>query len=113
MILTPSQKEIAKDTHRFRVVCCGRRFGKALALDTPILTTEGFKNLVDVTVDDFVFDEKGKPSRVLYKSEIYTGRNCYAVNFSDGTTIIADGKHDWLVEDKSYRKNIRRSGKVS
>lgn len=113
MLLTNPQKEIAKDTHRFRVVCCGRRFGKALALDTPILTTEGFKNLVDVTVDDFVFDEKGKPSRVLYKSDIYTGRNCYAVNFSDGTTIIADGKHDWLVEDKSYRKNIRRSGKVS
>lgn len=28
MILTPSQKEIAKDRHRFRVVCCGRRFGK-------------------------------------------------------------------------------------
>ena len=29
MILTPAQKEIAKDTHRFRVVNCGRRFGKS------------------------------------------------------------------------------------
>ncbi len=28
MLLTPSQNEIAKDTHRFRVICCGRRFGK-------------------------------------------------------------------------------------
>lgn len=28
MILTPAQKEIARDTHRFRVVDCGRRFGK-------------------------------------------------------------------------------------
>lgn len=28
MTLTPSQSSIAKDTHRFRVVCCGRRFGK-------------------------------------------------------------------------------------
>ena len=28
MILTPAQKEIAKDTHRFRVLNCGRRFGK-------------------------------------------------------------------------------------
>ena len=28
MILTPSQKLIAKDTHRFRVLSCGRRFGK-------------------------------------------------------------------------------------
>lgn len=28
MILTPAQKEIARDTHRFRVVCAGRRVGK-------------------------------------------------------------------------------------
>lgn len=28
MYLTPSQSEIAKDTHRFRVVNCGRQFGK-------------------------------------------------------------------------------------
>lgn len=30
MQLTPSQKQIAKDTHRFRVVNCGRRFGKTV-----------------------------------------------------------------------------------
>lgn len=29
MILTPAQKQIAKDLHRFRVVCAGRRFGKS------------------------------------------------------------------------------------
>lgn len=28
MNLHPSQKTIAKDRHRFRVLCCGRRFGK-------------------------------------------------------------------------------------
>lgn len=28
MELTPAQRQIAKDTHRFRVLCCGRRFGK-------------------------------------------------------------------------------------
>lgn len=32
--LTPSQKTVALDLHRFRVMCCGRRFGKTLlALD--------------------------------------------------------------------------------
>ena len=32
--LTPAQAEIALDPHRFRVVCCGRRFGKTtLAID--------------------------------------------------------------------------------
>ncbi len=34
MILTEAQKEIAIDPHRFRVLCCGRRFGKTtLAID--------------------------------------------------------------------------------
>lgn len=28
MVLHPNQKKIAKDTHRFRVINCGRRFGK-------------------------------------------------------------------------------------
>lgn len=28
MLLTPAQNEIAADTHRFRVVVCGRKFGK-------------------------------------------------------------------------------------
>jgi PBSX family phage terminase large subunit len=28
--LTPAQKEIARDSHRFRVLNCGRRFGKTL-----------------------------------------------------------------------------------
>lgn len=28
MLLTPKQKVIVQDTHRFRVLCCGRRFGK-------------------------------------------------------------------------------------
>ena len=28
MVLHPAQAEIAKDLHRFRVVCAGRRFGK-------------------------------------------------------------------------------------
>ena len=30
MLLTLSQKIIARDTHRFRVACCGRRFGKTM-----------------------------------------------------------------------------------
>lgn len=34
MILTPAQNQIASDTHRFRVLNCGRRFGKtSLAIE--------------------------------------------------------------------------------
>lgn len=112
MKLTPSQAIIAKDTHRFRVICAGRRLGKALAIDTPILTSNGYKNLIDVKVGDYVFNENGKQVEVLYKSDIYYNRKCYAIKFSDNEIIIADENHDWRVEDKSYRKNLNRSGNV-
>lgn len=33
-VLTPAQSQIVRDLHRFRVICCGRRFGKTtLAID--------------------------------------------------------------------------------
>lgn len=35
LFLTPAQAQIASDLHRFRVLCCGRRFGKTiLAIET-------------------------------------------------------------------------------
>lgn len=43
MILTPSQKQIAKDNTRFRVVCCGRRFGKTTLAIQEILGKAVFK----------------------------------------------------------------------
>ncbi len=36
MILTPAQSQIAKDTHRFRVLRCGRRFGKTKLISEEI-----------------------------------------------------------------------------
>src|SRR3990167_3867478 len=110
--LHQAQQKIVDSRARFRVVNCGRRFGKALALDTPILTTEGYKNLIDVKVGDFVFNENGNQVEVLYKSGVYTNRNCYLVVFSDGSSVVADESHDWLVENKRYRKNKNRSGNV-
>lgn len=107
----PAQAEIARAMIDYKrvVVRAGRRMGKALALDTPIMTTNGFKNLVDVQVGDFVFSENGIPVKVLKKSEIYTGRKCYKVQFSDGSEIIADASHDWVVEPKRYRKALGRA----
>ena len=41
MVLTPAQDEIAADTHRFRVVVCGRKFGKT-TLDSEELIGKAF-----------------------------------------------------------------------
>jgi PBSX family phage terminase large subunit len=43
-ILTPAQKEIAKDSHRFRVVNCGRRFGKTTVAVEEMIACAGAKD---------------------------------------------------------------------
>lgn len=54
MFLTPSQTLIAQDTHRFRVVNCGRRFGK---------TTEAAEEIKGKAI--------AKPSRICYIAPTY------------------------------------------
>lgn len=99
----------AYDEYRFRLLNCGRRWGKALDIRTPILTTKGFKSLDKIKVGDKVFDETGNPVLVDYVSETYYDRECFKLTFDDKSEIIADANHDWVVETKSYRKNVARN----
>lgn len=73
------------------------RFGKALALDTPILTTEGWSTMHEVQPGQYVFDEHGRPTRVVAKSPVWRSRPTYACRFDTGETIIADAAHEWPV----------------
>ena len=77
---------------------------KALALDTPIATPAGWTTMGDVAVGDFVFDERGEPTRVTSKSPVWMS-DTYRVTFSDGASLVACADHLWGVE----RRN--RSGK--
>ena len=82
-----------------------RGSGKALALDTPLPTPTGWITMGDVKVGDELYDEQGKPCRVVLKSEIFTGHKCYKVTFNDGSSIVCDADHLWSVEDIWKRKN--------
>lgn len=90
------------------VLVTGRRWGKALAVDTPILTMDGWKTMATVAVGDVVFDEQGRPTRVISTSPVYFGHLCYEVVFDDGATIVADAEHLWYAETKQFRKNMPR-----
>lgn len=68
-----------------------------LALDTKIPTPSGWTTMGDIKVGDKVFSEDGKPCDVLAVHEILHDRDCYSVAFSDGTSIVADGDHLWMV----------------
>jgi hypothetical protein len=63
-----------------------RKNGKALALDTPIPTPDGWSTMGELWPGDTVFDERGRPCRMMATSEVVLGRHCYRVSFGDGTS---------------------------
>lgn len=72
--------------------------GKALALDTPLPTPFGWTTMGEVDVGDSVLDALGEPTDVLAMTDVQYGRECFRVEFSDGSHIIADADHLWLTE---------------
>lgn len=105
----PGQLRVHMSDARFKASCNGRRWGKALALDTPLPTPDGWTTMGDVRVGDRLFDEEGCVCHVTFATEIQLGRECYEVEFSDGTVIVADADHLWLTWDKRYRKALGRA----
>ena len=76
--------------------------GKALALDTPIPTPNGWTTMGEIAPDDIVFDERGERCNVVFCSTVMRDRECFEVEFSDGAKIVADAEHLW--KTISYRE---------
>lgn len=79
--------------------------GKALALDTPLPTPEGWTTMGGVKVGDRLIDETGNACTVTRATEVILGRSCYEVEFSDGTVIVADADHQWLTRSDKARRS--------
>lgn len=77
--------------------------GKALDIETPILTMSGFVPMKDIHVGHIVFDEKGRPTTVISKSE----RMCheaFAITFKKDEfqeVLKADEGHVWKVRTEN------------
>ncbi|MGZ4482043.1 MAG: replicative DNA helicase, partial [Gaiellales bacterium] len=87
------------------VVAARPAVGKALALDTPLPTPDGWTTMGDVAVGQQVIGADGRPTTVVAATDIMRGRPCYEVSFSDGTTLVADALHGWLTETRASRKS--------
>lgn len=74
--------------------------GKALSLDTPLPTPDGWTTMGEVKEGDMVLSMDGKPTMVTAATGIQHDRKCFEVEFSDGSVIIADAEHLWLTEDE-------------
>lgn len=79
------------------------RHGKALEVDTPIPTPNGWKRIGDLVAGDCVFDEKGKQTKVIAVSEIWENRELFEVSSDDGFSVLADAEHEWVLRlDRGY-----------
>jgi phage portal protein BeeE len=70
-----------------------------LALDEPILTGDGWKTMGTVGVGDIVYAEDGSPTAVMGLSPVFPDRECFELEFADGTKIVASDNHRWHVWD--------------
>jgi replicative DNA helicase len=98
------------------VVAARPAVGKALALDTPLPTPDGWTTMGDVRVGDYLIDAKGKPTQVVAATGVLHGRPCYEVEFSDGSVIIADENHQWqtwLRPDTWTRPSVVTTGEMA
>lgn len=74
-----------------------------LALDTPLPTPDGWTTMGAVKMGDRLFADDGKPCTVVGLSPVHLKRECFKVNFDDGSSIVADAEHPWAVEERGKR----------
>jgi replicative DNA helicase len=86
------------------VIAARPAIGKALALDTPLATPDGWTTMGEVRVGDRLIGADGRPVAVVAATEVMHGRPCYEVEFSDGEVIVADGQHQWLTWTRAARR---------
>jgi replicative DNA helicase len=89
--------EVTNGLHPGQMIIIAARpgVGKALKVDTPLPTPTGWTTMGDVAVGDLLLGADGEPTRVVAATDILLNRPCYAVEFADGTVIVADALHQW------------------
>lgn len=88
------------------VVGAPPKTGKALSVDTPILTTQGWTTMGEVMPGQSVYSMDGTPTEVVAATEVMLGHDCYRVTFRSGATLIADREHLWWVVQRSDQRVV-------
>nr|WP_197043215.1 replicative DNA helicase [Saccharothrix sp. NRRL B-16314] len=103
--------ELTNGLHPGQMIIVAARpgVGKALALDTPLVTPTGWTTMGEVAVGDRLIGADGRPTTVVAATEVMRGRPCYEVEFSDGSVLVADGEHQWLTETRASRRSARET----
>lgn len=80
----------------------GRKNGKALAVETPVLSGRGWTTMGDLCPGDEVHAPDGSLTPITWVSDRHT-RPTYRVTFADGAQITASDEHKWQVNDRRMK----------
>ena len=101
--------EVTNGLHGGQMIVVAARpgMGKALALDTPLPTPTGWTTMGELSLGQYLTGADGLPTRVVAATDVMFDRPCYAVEFSDGTVLIADAEHQWLTDTRASRRSAQ------
>jgi replicative DNA helicase len=95
------------------IIVAGRPgLGKALALDTPLPTPDGWTTMGVVQPGDVVLGADGRPTTVVHAFDVLENRPCFEVEFSDGSVIVADADHLWKTTTRASRRQRSENKRV-
>ena len=106
-VARPEQLPPDGDWHIWLIVA-GRGAGKLLHVETPIPTPVGWTTMGQLQPGDLVLDEAGRPTCVTWASDVQY-EDTWRVGFSDGSSLLAHGEHEWTTWTHAERKAFLRS----
>ena len=92
------------EDNRYSIAKLLRQCGKALPLDTPILTPSGFVPMGELTVGNQIFGRDGKLTNITYITETMYDHDVYEIEFDNGDVIRADAEHLWNIDKQGWTK---------
>ena len=95
---------IANRKKDYLVNLCFRGAAKALAIDTPILTTDGWTDIEHLKVGQSIYGIDGKPATVMVKSEVFN-KPMYRLHLADGRELDVSEDHINVIIHRKGRKD--------
>jgi hypothetical protein len=105
--LRPYQETIIDsfNDNRHVILLIGRQSGKALDLNTPVLTSSGWSTIGNIKIGDKLYGNDGRLTNVTNITEIMHNHSCYEIEFDNGEKIVADEEHLWNVGSSEWKTN--------
>jgi intein/homing endonuclease len=91
---------VTNHTYESMSIYSGKQMsGGCLVAGTKILTRSGYKNIENVTIEDYVFTKEGEFKEVL-QTHSFNNKRLLQIEFEDGYIVTCTPEHKFLIGDE-------------